>query len=199
MKKITFFFRAFVTCWLVHATIGQFQTVTYGGHTFSVSDNQLPWAEAVNACNANGQSLASVEDMEKDDILVQLFVEKLHTNVTMKGNSWISANEVSEGVWHWASLNKPTYYTRWFVGQPDDIENLNCVYMALNSLLYWRDANCSASMYFVCEGQPTTGSPVSSSLPSSTPGTSGAEIHVLETTLFLSIFMIIINSIHTYL
>lgn len=36
-------------------------------------------------------------------------------------------------------------------GQPDDKENLNCVYLASTAMLYWRDANCSASMYFICE------------------------------------------------
>lgn len=74
--------------------------------------------------------------------------------MTLKGNSWVSATEVKEGVWQWASLNKPVYYRRWFMdGQPDDKDNLNCVYLASTAMLYWRDANCSASMYFICESQ----------------------------------------------
>lgn len=78
----------------------------------------------------------------------------LNFSVALKGNSWVSATEVREGVWHWASLDKPLYHSRWFMdGQPDDKENLNCVYLASTAMLYWRDANCSASMYFICESR----------------------------------------------
>lgn len=144
---------------------------------------QLPWIQAKAACEANGQKLVSVESPTKDDLLVQLFVEQRNNNgkqlsnnsvntedpinfnqqlfifycsltVTLQGNSWISATEVREGVWHWDSLGKPLYHSRWFMdGQPDDTENLNCVYLASTAMLYWRDANCSASMYFICESR----------------------------------------------
>ncbi|ODM99433.1 Lectin subunit alpha [Orchesella cincta] len=151
MDKPVVIFVVAVACFLAGSVIGQFESVNHGGYTFSVSETALPWAQAKESCESIGQKLVSIENATKDDVMVQLFVEKLHTNVTLRGNSWISAAEVTEGVWHYASINKPTYHTRWFVGQPDDTENLNCVYLAVNAMLYWRDANCSASMYYICE------------------------------------------------
>ena len=72
--------------------------------------------------------------------------------VNLPGNTWVSGKEISEGVWNWDSNGLPFYHTRWFVGQPDDLTSLNCVYLASSALFYWRDANCSAPMYFICEG-----------------------------------------------
>lgn len=46
----------------------------------SVFTFQLPWAQAKDACIAREQKMASVETPEKDDVLVQLFSEHLHTN-----------------------------------------------------------------------------------------------------------------------
>jgi hypothetical protein len=43
------------------------------------------------------------------------------------------------------------YHARWMIGQPDDLENINCAYQAVQNLLYLRDANCSAAMYYICE------------------------------------------------
>ena len=83
--------------------------------------------------------------------LLRLATRCLYFSDLLIGNAWNSATELTEGVWNWDSTGRPLYHTRWFVGQPDDVDNLNCVYMAKTALLYWRDANCSAGMYFICE------------------------------------------------
>lgn len=95
-------------------------------------------------------SLISVDNVKKDSGLVDFFIDGAGADLLI-GNAWISATETVEGVWQFDSTKKPCYHTRWFVGQPDDIGNLNCAYLAKSAMLYWRDANCSAPMYFLCE------------------------------------------------
>jgi len=136
---------------MVYAIEPLMESVIYQDGTLVVSTFQLPWADAQNYCKNINRTLLSVNSPDKDRLLVNLFVNGASGNVTMMGNSWISAKEKSEGVWNWDSNEEPLYYTRWFVGQPDDTGDLNCVYQAKTALLYWRDANCSAPMYFICE------------------------------------------------
>lgn len=72
--------------------------------------------------------------------------------MTLPGNNiWTSAYENKEGAWEWESTGEPLFHQRWYIGQPDDVENLSCAYAAGTGLLYWRDANCSAPMFFICE------------------------------------------------
>lgn len=70
-----------VACLLAGGSVfAQFDSVSQDGLTFSVSQEQLPWAQAVNACETIGQKLVSVESPAKDDLLVQLFVEQRNNN-----------------------------------------------------------------------------------------------------------------------
>lgn len=74
--------------------------------------------------------------------------------VTLPGaQSWIAAREIREGAWvNVVESNvQPLYYTRWFSDQPDDLENLSCAFQHTMFHLYWRDGNCSAPFYFICE------------------------------------------------
>ncbi|CAG7724388.1 unnamed protein product [Allacma fusca] len=124
---------------------------------FYFSDNTLPWVEARQACRDTNRSLVSVDSADKDRNLVRLLRASgngaIENSTVIKGQSWSSGHEVAEGVWEWDSTHEPFFYTRWFVGQPDALDDINCVYLATRGVsdLYWRDANCSAAMHFICE------------------------------------------------
>ncbi|OXA57487.1 perlucin [Folsomia candida] len=151
MSRLCFLLVPFVGAIISVYGQGGFTPINTDQFALAVSDFELPWADAVAACTARGQSLLSVDSAGKDRVLVDLFVNG-GANMTLPGNnSWIGATESREGAWIWQSSNEPLYYTRWMVGQPDDISSINCAYQAVQALLYWRDANCSAPMYFICE------------------------------------------------
>jgi len=63
---------------------------------------------------------------------------------------WIGASEDREGVWTWET-GQPLFYSRWVIGQPDSLTELNCAFLAAHQLLYWRDGNCSAAFFYICE------------------------------------------------
>ncbi|OXA53909.1 uncharacterized protein LOC110849766 [Folsomia candida] len=130
-----------------------FTTVIHGDLELDVSDEQLPFDDAFFACYRNNKTLLSVDSEGKDRILVDLFING-GSNVTLPGTqSWIAARESREGVWVnvVAGSLQPLYYTRWFIDQPDDTENLSCAFQHTLFDLNWRDGNCSAPFYFICE------------------------------------------------
>ncbi|CAL1548229.1 unnamed protein product, partial [Lymnaea stagnalis] len=62
---------------------------------------------------------------------------------------WIGANDIkTEGVWRWPDLTSANLATLWASGQPDNLNDQDCVELLPDGRL--NDLECSTARPFIC-------------------------------------------------
>ncbi|XP_022089092.1 sushi, von Willebrand factor type A, EGF and pentraxin domain-containing protein 1-like isoform X2 [Acanthaster planci] len=111
-------------------------------------ENGVSWSEAQSSCNANGWSLAKVENSEEQTFLFSQIDSREH---------WIGGKEATN--WIWESSQMPIEYFTLADGEQNIVDNEGCLYLSAlpdRSDLQWNDINCGSSvnprmMYSICQ------------------------------------------------
>lgn len=65
---------------------------------------------------------------------------------------WIGATDIiEEGSFRWMTTGNEVTYTYWDSGEPNDVNNEDCIFMR-HTTLQWNDLNCDSTFSF--EGKP---------------------------------------------
>jgi hypothetical protein len=129
------------------------------GHCYRVNDEELNFAAARDACQAQGGHLLTVTSAEEND-----FARNLHD-----GEHWLGAsdgrldNEKGVGEYAWVDDEEWTY-SDWRGGQPNAVETdcpghsggggcyEHCAYQAEEG--DWVDRSCGHTIVSICEWEP---------------------------------------------
>lgn len=129
------------------------------GHCYRVNDEDLTYAAARDACQAQGGHLLTVTSAEEND-----FARNLHD-----GEHWLGAsdgrldNEKGVGEYAWVDDEEWTY-SDWRGGQPNAVETdcpghsggggcyEHCAYQAEEG--DWVDRSCGHTIVSICEWEP---------------------------------------------
>ena len=101
------------------------------------------WAEAQNACEAEGGNLATIRNKATNDWIVK----------NRKGhNIWFGAtDQFTEGSWVDPTNTEPIVFKYWGENELNGGTEENC---ALFSTEHWADVKCRFGHYYVC-GRPS--------------------------------------------
>jgi len=104
-----------------------------------VGDEGMTWYDAVEYCkDIKGGYLAEVLNAETQALLVE------EASVLPPTNWWLGgSDEESEGNWVWIRTNENMIYTAWKTGEPNQLENENCLFLGNKALYSWYDWVCS--------------------------------------------------------
>ena len=120
------------------------RAVSPNGVTYQICPSRASWTVARDACRLTDYELASPETMNEDSFLDSVLIDG--------DDYWIGLNERDHEGWEWEDqpTDRPlgTTFDDWRRGEPNG--SGECVRIALGTLK-WRDTNCGASHYFVCE------------------------------------------------
>jgi hypothetical protein len=99
-------------------------------------------------CVAHGGDLTSIADLPEDG-----FVRGLVAGP----RDWFIGLEdlVTEGIYEWSD-GSATDYLAWAPGEPNNVDNENCVELALEDNWSWNDTNCENEQAFICEALSTS-------------------------------------------
>jgi hypothetical protein len=120
--------------------------VTYSGHDYVFIPGPNTWEQARINCAATGYYLATVNDGFEQAFLIQTIQQSYGTS---SGNWYIGLNDrASEGFFVW--VNGTSSFRNWYPGQPNNLNNQDCVNIdAANGL--WGDGPCSSLLHYACE------------------------------------------------
>jgi len=106
------------------------------------------WVSADAACTASGGHLVSISSVGENDFVWLTVMSVLDT-----GLRWTALHDRNiEGSFVWTTA-EPVVYTNWALGEPDNLNNEDCVAFAYfpNE---WSDQQCSQSNAYICEYEP---------------------------------------------
>ncbi len=109
---------------------------------------QRNWSEAFDYCKKKDMDLLSLET-EKEFDLIRKHISKsgLPKDFYWTGGS----DELEEGKWMWASINKEITFSNWRFNQPDGGRKENCLYLHSRDDFRWGDWMCNMAQHFICE------------------------------------------------
>lgn len=94
-------------------------------------------------CLDHGADLTSIDGLPEDSFV--------RSNLTGSLDWFIGLEDLAvEGTWEWSD-GSPTVYFAWAPGEPNNLDNENCVELALEDSYNWNDTNCENIQSFVCE------------------------------------------------
>lgn len=97
-------------------------------------------------CVEHGADLTSISDLPEDAFV--------RANVAGPLDWFIGLEDLAtEGDYVWSDGSDPNYVA-WAVGEPNNIDDENCVELALEDDWGWNDTNCENEQGFVCEANP---------------------------------------------
>jgi len=123
-----------------------------GGSYYS----SFTWFEAQQCCVANHGFLAEPSSQEEHDLIKE--------RVTiMDGGAFVSywlggVDYFEEGVWQWSN-GDPWSFENWHEGEPNNVDNEDCLSMSSQDSYEWMDLGCGTrdhggvSHYAVCENR----------------------------------------------
>ena len=119
----------------------------YNDHPYLFCTQNRTWSVAKGECAQYGYYLTTIEDASENAWLDSV------ADGYSSGRWWIGINDITvENYWDWDGPY--TTFESWNNGQPDGGSNENCGLLNQQSGADWSDANCSTSIYFVCEASP---------------------------------------------
>ena len=131
----------------------------YNGHTYFVVEESASWFDAKKACEEMGGHLATINDKQEEDYLIQLLLSKYGKDRFQW--VWLGARTNNDGVMEWIT-GEPFVYSNWHKNQPDssstgeDCLELRNYYhdeqgQPCLGEFNWNDALSSKKMYYICE------------------------------------------------
>ncbi len=94
-------------------------------------------------CLDHGADLTSIADLPEDSFV--------RSNVFGNLDWFIGLEDLAvEGTYVWSD-GSPANYLAWAPGEPNNVDNENCVELALEDSYNWNDTNCENQQSFVCE------------------------------------------------
>jgi len=122
-----------------------FDTKSVPGRALKYFEEQLPWNDAVKACNnlhfPGGGHLLTVDSTAVNDWVLR-----------QPHSIWIGlSDQESEGEWKWES-GKPLEKDFWHPGEPNNVDGEDCAKAnAWSETQNWNDQSCESSNYYACE------------------------------------------------
>jgi len=127
------------------ANLDGFDTKSVPGRALKYFEEQLPWNDAVKACNnlhfPGGGHLLTVDSTAVNDWVLR-----------QPHSIWIGlSDQESEGEWKWES-GKPLEKDFWHPGEPNNVDGEDCAKAnAWSETQNWNDQSCESSNYYACE------------------------------------------------
>ncbi|XP_078679396.1 uncharacterized protein LOC144915035 isoform X2 [Branchiostoma floridae x Branchiostoma belcheri] len=122
-------------------------TETFNGKCYRFSTVRETFNSAQEICGYDGGRLATIEESETNDFILQKIRDELALD-----SVWIGLNDrQEEGNYVWSDgMEASTGYTDWFPHQPDNYRGPgeDCVEISPSG---WNDRNCAEKLRFVCE------------------------------------------------
>ncbi|NUN12744.1 MAG: hypothetical protein HUU55_03830 [Myxococcales bacterium] len=124
------------------------QTAANGASYYYLCPN-ANWSTAQTNCVGLGGHLVTINNAQENDFI------DVQTGNGSKGSYWIGYNDLqTEGTFVWAS-GQPNSFTDFCSGEPNNFNgNQDCVrtnWLCFNGSYRWDDAECAATIPFVCE------------------------------------------------
>ena len=137
------------------------------GHCYYLSSaNNVEWAPAKAACEADGAYLASITTQEEQDLLSTMWVDPMNliawiggTDTTTEGE-WIWTGGAESGRQFWSGDQSGSAvngaFTAWGNNQPGGGTGENCAQMRGHTAFVgeWNDERCDADRSYICEKSP---------------------------------------------
>uniref|UniRef100_A0A668UE46 C-type lectin domain-containing protein n=1 Tax=Oreochromis aureus TaxID=47969 RepID=A0A668UE46_OREAU len=122
-----------LTCWVFFFLVHQ---------QYHFINKSLTWYEAQSFCKLKYTDLATINDMDDENRLINT----LGSNVT---SSWIGLYNGQTNRWLWSDGSGIASFTQWSPDEPNNSEGIeSCGEMYDNGL--WNDAYCGFAMAYVC-------------------------------------------------
>ncbi len=123
----------------------------YGTHSYQVCSISKKWPQARDYCTARGYYLATVNNFDEQEMLLEEFYVSSFT-------FWIGLNDRgsgNEGNFTWVNGESATFRA-WAYGEPNNSGNEDCVEMNWRGegTNDWNDARCDLYRHFLCEASP---------------------------------------------
>ncbi|XP_052717131.1 perlucin-like [Crassostrea angulata] len=117
------------------------------------------WVEASGICQAFHSELVVINDAEENSLLKEII-----TNIkgAFSTNFWMDgSDQITEGLWVWASTMETIRYTNWEQGEPNNYIGIaeDCLELYLSNFK-WNDIRCTHANHFICEKELSTQDPV---------------------------------------
>jgi glucose/arabinose dehydrogenase len=120
-------------------------TAYYGSHAYLYCFSFLPWQTARATCQSYGYDLVSVADAQENQWVVN------SAYAIGYGSWWMGLDDIAvEGAFVWSN-GSPVTYTNWHAGEPNNLNNEDCMQLGWFGGYTWNDLNCSQPLPFVCE------------------------------------------------
>jgi len=119
------------------------RVLSYNGHTYAATKNNMTWEEADTLSNQHGGYLVTINDAQENTFLADnysSFISEL----------WIGYNDKdNEDTWVWANGETSTY-TSWATHEPNDVDGEDCAVIYESGV--WNDVTCTNnSSYAIVE------------------------------------------------
>ena len=105
-------------------------------------------------CQRNGAKLVKIETDKEND-----FIKNKYLNTS--SIYWIGLSDIdNEGEWKWTDGTGLTGYNKWKSGQPNNVDNQDCVailegdHTAGRYNAEWNDLKCSRQLGYICKKSP---------------------------------------------
>ncbi|XP_041355999.1 perlucin-like [Gigantopelta aegis] len=118
-------------------------------YRFSPKSAVGTWDECKAYCQSMNSYLVIITSAEEDKFIREYLLQN-----TTNSDYWIGANDQQvEGQFQWMSAgsHKPVNYTNWYHGQPDNIDEEDCVELKGKYGFLWNDNKCNKRAGFICE------------------------------------------------
>ncbi|XP_043229343.1 lectin BRA-3-like [Amphibalanus amphitrite] len=124
----------------------------FEGSCYWRSTYPATWSAAVTACPTvgDGSQIASIHSLVENSFVMETY---------NYGETWIGLNDLgAEGQFAWSD-GADLDFTNWQPGQPDNLDNEDCVWMPHPkdpSGGRWDDYDCDSSLFFLCKMPATS-------------------------------------------
>ncbi|XP_053407878.1 perlucin-like protein, partial [Mercenaria mercenaria] len=125
---------------------------------------QLNFAEAQRFCKARGAYLTRLDTYAENLFLGICTMSLYELNITtITGlstfthfisamHTWMGLSDrTHESIWRWADTNEHATFSEWFPGQPDNLNNEDCVGFNAAFGNKWNDYPCHSKLTPLCE------------------------------------------------
>ncbi len=119
---------------------------TFLGRTYTFCNDYRTWTDARTFCVNQGGHLAAIRSAQLNTFLVNESgaIDSAHY-------WWVGGNDITtEGQWTWAGGVAWTY-TNWQGGEPNNVNNEDCLQLWRFTGGTWNDGNCSQAHHYICE------------------------------------------------
>ncbi|CAH7283171.1 RGD1564571 [Phodopus roborovskii] len=113
----------------------------FQGNCYFFSTFQLPWKDAVNACEEVGAQLVVIKSDEEQGFLKQTSKKK--------GYAWMGLSDMKqEGQWLWVDGSPLKWRKYWAPKEPNNLVDEDCADFSDNG---WNDNLCSLEKLWICK------------------------------------------------